>query len=43
MTQGLEVKRVVASAGGIGMRIAKAFKAAGARVHMATTRDRWNL
>ena len=42
MTQGLEGKRVVGGAGGggIGKAIAKAFLAAGARVHMASTRDR---
>ena len=34
MTQGLEGKRVVVSGGGIGKAIAKAFMAAGARVHM---------
>ena len=38
MTQGLEVRRVVASAGGIGKSIAKAFRAGGARVHTRAQR-----
>ena len=41
MTQGLEGKRVVVSAGGgIGKATAKAYLAAGPRVHLAATGDR---